>query len=73
MHIHFLFLQEFDSDDTNMTVCDLEPNSQYEFSIVTRPGKYIGYPSDPVVNYTVTFIDRKNKIICFKLVSCVTV
>ncbi|CAC5372177.1 unnamed protein product [Mytilus coruscus] len=49
----------------NTTVCDLKPNTEYQISIVTRPGEDIGYPSEPVMNITTTetdFPDRPPEI-----------
>ncbi|VDI60441.1 cytokine receptor domeless, partial [Mytilus galloprovincialis] len=45
------------SREFNTTVCNLKPNTEYQISIVTRPGEHIGYPSEPVNNITTTETD----------------
>ncbi|XP_076097983.1 uncharacterized protein LOC143068096 isoform X1 [Mytilus galloprovincialis] len=45
------------SREFNTTVCNLKPNTEYQISIVTRPGEHMGYPSEPVNNITTTETD----------------
>ncbi|CAC5372171.1 unnamed protein product [Mytilus coruscus] len=44
---HDVQLEE--TQDTNIAFCDLKPYTRYNFSIETRPGKDVGYPSDPAI------------------------
>ncbi|XP_063437783.1 uncharacterized protein LOC134718657 [Mytilus trossulus] len=47
---------------TNITVCELKPYKRYNFSIETRPGKDVGYPSDLVYISAITDIDINTDI-----------
>lgn len=42
-----------------LMVCKLKPATAYNFTIEARPGKDIGYPSEPVSNSTYTGYDSK--------------
>ncbi|CAC5372167.1 unnamed protein product [Mytilus coruscus] len=50
-----------ETQDTSITVCDLKPYTRYNFSIETRPGKDVGYQSDPVYISVNTDIDKPSR------------
>lgn len=50
-----------ETPDTKITVCELKPYMRYNFSIETRPGKDVGYPSDLVYISAITDIDKPSR------------